>query len=209
MVFFSKFQQTGFNEISAVTSFGLYVLRENLRGPRRFGRVGAHWLTKYQNAQIIRNPKIKEDFLRAELNRLSIDSITEGMRPRVGSTVSQLTYRYSDDDGIDRVERRRATMGAKDYREQKAATQSASGSSNGSSSRLRQLDVTVTDLYYQDGPCDPLSPNRSTASPRMNPIHELLSHPQSPLAASDNRSQPVFFRATSKNPTSPQPRLNK
>ncbi|CAO4378750.1 unnamed protein product [Caenorhabditis nigoni] len=199
-------KQTNFNEFSVVTPFGLYVIRENFATSKRLGKFGQLWVNRYQNKLLLRNPSLASDYSRSELRRLSIDSINElAMRPRVGSTVSQLTYRFSDDDGLlDRTEKRRQTLGAKDY--QRGATTSASGSSNGSTTRLRQLDVTITDQYYQDGPSDSTllhSPNRPAPSPRVNAIHES-SHPQSPLAHGDStRPQPVFFRAINKNLTSP------
>ncbi|KAF1752495.1 hypothetical protein GCK72_019050 [Caenorhabditis remanei] len=200
-IYFIK--QTGFNEISAVTPFGLYVIRENFATSKRLGKFGQQWLNRYQNKLLLKNPRNVYDYSPAELRRLSIDSINEmTMRPRIGSTVSQMTYRYSEEDGLERTERRRQTLGAKDY--QRGATTSASGSSNGSSTRLRQLDVTITDQYYQDGPSDSIhSPNRTSApSPRISTLHEL-SHPQSPLATGDNRPQPVFFRAINKSLSSP------
>ncbi|EFP00237.1 hypothetical protein CRE_18435 [Caenorhabditis remanei] len=200
-IYFIK--QTGFNEISAVTPFGLYVVRENFATSKRLGKFGQQWLNRYQNKLLLKNPRNVYDYSPAELRRLSIDSINEmTMRPRIGSTVSQMTYRYSEEDGLERTERRRQTLGAKDY--QRGATTSASGSSNGSSTRLRQLDVTITDQYYQDGPSDSIhSPNRTSApSPRISTLHEL-SHPQSPLATGDNRPQPVFFRAINKSLSSP------
>ncbi|CAI2353639.1 unnamed protein product [Caenorhabditis sp. 36 PRJEB53466] len=205
-IYFIK--QTGFNEISAVTPFGLFVLRENIRGKRRLGKFAAHWLERYQNLLLIKNPGKADDFSKADLRRFSLESIqaaADMLRPRLGSTVSQLTYRCSDDE--ERMDRRRGTTGAKELRDHasRGATLSVSGSSNGSSSRLRQLDVATTDLYYQDGPLDALSPK--STSPRATTSHE--SHPQSPLVAGDNRGQPAFFRATNKNLASPQPRVFK
>uniref|UniRef100_A0A1I7UBJ7 Nudix hydrolase domain-containing protein n=1 Tax=Caenorhabditis tropicalis TaxID=1561998 RepID=A0A1I7UBJ7_9PELO len=197
-IYFIK--QTGFNEISAVTPFGLYVLRENFHSHvKRLGKFGQFWMNRQQNTLVVQNPNLIDDYTAAELRRLSIDSVNEQvMRPRVGSTVSQLTYRCSDEENL--LERRRQTLGAKDY--QRGATTSASGSSNGSSTRLRQLDVNITDQYYQDGPSDPLhSPNR--AAQRVSALsHEL--HPQSPLANGDLRPQPVFFRALNKSISSPK-----
>lgn len=199
-------KQTGFNEISAITPFGLYVIRENFHSPKRIGKFGQFWLNRFQNKLLVQNPRLKHDFSRDDLRRLSLDSMNEMvMRPRVGSTVSQYAYRYSDDDGLlDRTERRRQTLGTKDFQFQRGATTSASGSSNGSTTRLRQLDVTITDQYYQDGPSDPLhSPNRPAPSPRINALHDS-AHPQSPLAHGDStRSQPVFFRAINKSLSSP------
>ena len=110
------FQQTGFNEISAVTPFGLYVVRENFATSKRLGKFGQQWLNRYQNKLLLKNPRNVYDYSPAELRRLSIDSINEmTMRPRIGSTVSQMTYRYSEEDGLERTERRRQTLGAKDY----------------------------------------------------------------------------------------------
>lgn len=100
---------------------------------------------------------------------------------------------------------------------QRGATQSMSGSSNGSSTRFRPLDVNVSDLYYQDGPssADPSTPNRSAQSPRPNaPLLHDTHPPQSPLASGgggggENRPQPVFFRAINKKLSSPTPRVQK
>uniref|UniRef100_A0A1I7UBK6 C2H2-type domain-containing protein n=1 Tax=Caenorhabditis tropicalis TaxID=1561998 RepID=A0A1I7UBK6_9PELO len=192
--------QTGFNEISAVTPFGLYVLRENLNSSvKRLGKFGQFWMNLQQNNLVVQNPNLVDDYTAAELRRLLIDSVNEQvMRPCIGSTVSQLTYRCSDEENL--LERRRQTLGAKDY--ERGATTSASGSSNGSSTRLRQLDVNITDQYYQDGPSDPLhSPNR--AAQRVSALsHEL--HPHSPLANGDLLPQPVFFRALNKSISSPK-----
>lgn len=196
-------KQTGFNEISVITPFGFYILRENFRSSRRLGKFGQLWMDRYQNKLLVQNPNRKDDYTPEELRRFSIDSINEQtMRPRGGSTVSQLTFRYSEEDGL--LEKRRQTLGAKDYQHfQRGATASASGSSTSSSTRLRQLDVTVTDQFYQDGPSDPLhSPNKSVAPPRLGAIthHETSSHPQSPLAT----GQPVFFRTLNRTLSSPK-----
>lgn len=201
-IYFIK--QTGFNEISAITPFGLYVLRENFRSSKRVTKFGQLWLNRYQNSILVKNPKKVNDYTASQLRRFSIESINEMiMRPRVGSTVSQMTYRCTDEENL--YERRRQTLGAKDYQPfQRGATTSASGSSNGSTNRLRQLDINVTDQYYQDGPSDPLhSPNRAAPSPRVNALSHDLSHPQSPLAHGEHRPQPVFFRAINKSLSSP------
>lgn len=198
-------KQTGFNEISALTPFGLYVIRENFHSPTRLNKFGQLWLNRQQNSILVSHPSHLADYSPQDLRRFSIDSINEiTMRPRVGSTVSAMTFRYSEEDNL--MERRRQTLGAKDYQPfQRGATTSASGSSNGSTNRLRQLDVNVTDQFYQDGPSDPLhSPNRCALSPRMNALSLDSSHPQSPLATGEHRPQPVFFRAINKSLSSPK-----
>lgn len=211
-------RQTGFNEIASITPFGLYILRENFHASKRLGKFGQFWLNRLQNRLLVKNPGSIDDFSAAEIRRLSIDSAQEQMRPRIGSTVSQLTFRYSDDDTLlleKGGEKRRQTLGARDF--QRGATQSMSGSSNGSSTRFRPLDVNVSDLYYQDGPssADPSTPNRSAQSPRPNaPLLHDTHPPQSPLASGgggggENRPQPVFFRAINKKLSSPTPRVQK
>lgn len=119
--FQSNFQQTGFNEISALTSNGFFVLRENFTARRpRLTKFAAYWMGRWQNAQIRRFPKKREDYSAAEIRRRSkADSeaaeVERQMRPRAGSTVSHLQWRHSDDEGGG-MERRRVTVGAKDFR---------------------------------------------------------------------------------------------
>ncbi|CAB3397600.1 unnamed protein product [Caenorhabditis bovis] len=186
-------KQSGLNEISVTTPFGMTVLREDINGFSTSPFVKA--LENYQWKILRKNKKKRADFDLKMVQRISMESDSLECRPRAGSTVSSITNRTLEEELI--ATRRRMTMPS--YTQGRP---SPLMSANNSSSKLKQLDLNTAEIFYQDGPNEPglemRSPTKSaqTSSPRMGPIQEAGTSSPNPT---ESRRLNIFRFASKKS----------
>ncbi|CAI5451966.1 unnamed protein product [Caenorhabditis angaria] len=163
-------KQTGLNEISVVTQFGLTVLQESLISPRRLSKFAYRWMEKYQISRFCDRPELSQDFTDNLIQKIELKSENE-FRSRVGSSASVGTSRADDDY---QSFTRRTTMNSVYQPRELRTAPSGSVSSSSSNSKLRQLEV---EMFYQDGPSEQeqRSPNKIAQSPKMGAIQETNS----------------------------------